>query len=63
MSSPPVISGVGVAQFLVCSVLFVLLSFLLLAIVLSVLLRFTPSDYPFGIVTLFVFGPKDWKAK
>jgi hypothetical protein len=35
-----------------CRSLFVL--FFLLVIVLSVLLRFTPSDYPFGIFNLFI---------
>ena len=38
---------------MICRSLFVLLSFFLLAIVLSVLLRFTVSDYPFGIFKLF----------
>jgi hypothetical protein len=32
----------------------ILLYFFLLAIVLSVLLRFTDSDYPFGIFKLFL---------
>ena len=36
-----------------CRSLFFLLSFLLLAIVLSVLLRFTDYDYPFDIIKLF----------
>jgi len=36
-----------------CRSLFVLLSFFLLAIVLSVLLRYTDSDYLFGIFKLF----------
>jgi len=36
-----------------CRSLFVLLYFFHLAIVLSVLLRFTNSDYPFGIFKLF----------
>jgi len=36
-----------------CSSLFVPLYFFLLAIVMSVLLRFTDSDYPFGIFKLF----------
>ena len=52
-SSPPVFSGIRVARPLVfcvvlCGSLFVLF---LLAIVLSVL-RFTDSDYPFGILDL-----------
>jgi hypothetical protein len=34
---------------------FVLLSFFLFPIVCSVLLRFTPSDYPFDIIKLFLF--------
>jgi len=38
----------------VCRSLFVLLSFFLLAIVLSVILRFMDSDYPFGIFKLFL---------
>ena len=37
-----------------CRSLFVLLSFFLLAIMLSVLLRFTNSDYPFGFFKLFL---------
>ena len=36
-----------------CRSLFVLLYFFLLVIVLSVLLRYTDSDYPFGIYKLF----------
>ena len=55
-SIPPVLSGVPVAQSLVFNEmfcpyrsLFFLLSFFLLTIVLSVLLRFTASDYHFGI--------------
>ena len=53
-SSPLVVSGVGVTQSLVLFVGFVLLSFLLLAIVLSAL-RFMDSDYPFGIFKLFLY--------
>jgi hypothetical protein len=34
--------------------LFVLMYFFLLAIVLSVVLRYTDSDYPFGIFKLFL---------
>ena len=54
------ISGVRVTRSLVFCVmiywsLFLLLSFFLLSIVLSVLLRFTDSDYPFGI-----FWPLCW---
>jgi type III secretory pathway component EscV len=52
-SSPLVVSGVGVTQSLVLFVGFVLLSFLLLAIVLSAL-RFMDSDYPFGIFKLLL---------
>jgi hypothetical protein len=37
-----------------CGSLFVLSSFFLLAIMLSVLLQFTDSDYPFGIFKLFL---------
>ena len=59
LSSPPVFSGgVRVTRYLVLCVCFVdrCLSFVifLLAIVLSVLLRFTDFDYPFEIVTLFL---------
>jgi hypothetical protein len=56
MSSPSVISKVCVAQSLVfcgvlCRSLFVLF---LLAIVVSVLLRFMASDYLFGILDLWL---------
>jgi len=56
MSSSQVYSGLRVARSLVfcvvlCRSLFVLLSFFLLAIVLSVL-RFKASDYPYGILKL-----------
>jgi hypothetical protein len=58
LSSLPDFSGVRVTRSLVLSVCFVerCLSFynLLLAIVLSVLLRFTDSDYLFGIFKLFL---------
>jgi hypothetical protein len=37
-----------------CRSLFVLVYFFFLAIVLSVLLRYTDSDYPFGIFKLFL---------
>jgi hypothetical protein len=51
------LSGVRVDRSFVlcmfCSSLFVPLYFFLLAIVMSVLLRFTDSDYPFGIFKLF----------
>ena len=53
VSSPPVFSGIRVTRSLVLSVCFVdsCLSFCTfhLAIVLSVLLRYTDFDYPFGI--------------
>ena len=52
-SSPSVFSGVRVTRSLVLYVCFVdrcyLFVLFLLAIVLSVLLRYTVSDYPFGI--------------
>ena len=67
---PLVFSGVHVARSLVfnamfCRSLFVLF---LLAIVLSVLLRFTISDYPFGIFKLFFYrnvtdNQEAWKFK
>jgi len=57
LSSPPDFSGIRVTQSLVLSVCFVdhcpFLLFLL-AIVLSVLLRFTDSDYHFDIFKLFL---------
>jgi hypothetical protein len=58
MSSPPVFSGVHVTQssvymYVVCP--FVLF---LLAIMLSVLLWYTDSDYPFGIFKLFLYMTK-----
>ena len=57
LSSPPVFSGVHVTRSLVlyvmfCRSLFVLLSFFLLAIMLSIFLWFTDSNYPFGILDL-----------
>ena len=56
MSTPPVFSGVRVTQSLVLWVCFVnrCLSLFLFVIVLSVLFRFTDSDYPFGIFKLFL---------
>jgi hypothetical protein len=58
LSSPPVFSGVRVTRSLVLYVCFVdrCLSFCTFfwAIVLSVLLRYTDSDYPFGIFKLFL---------
>ena len=55
MSSPPVFSGVRVTPSLVLYVCFVDYFFVLflLAIVLSVLLRYRDSDYPLGIFKLF----------
>jgi len=54
LSSPLVFSGVHVTRSLVLCVCFVD-HFWLLAIVLSVLLRFKDSDYPFGILKLSTF--------
>lgn len=59
LSSPPVLSGVFVTQSLVfcvvfCRSIFVFLCFIL-AIVLSVILRCTASDYPSGIFKLFLY--------
>jgi len=58
LSSPPVFTGVRVTRSLVlyvfCRSLFVLLYFFLLAIVLSVLLRYTDSGCSFGIFKLFL---------
>ena len=47
---PPIFSGVRVTRSLVLCVCFVLFH---LAIVLSVLLQFADSDYPYGILNLF----------
>jgi len=60
LSSAQVLSGVRVAQPLVscvvfCRSLFVLL-FIILWPLLFVLLRFTDSDYPFGIFKLLFFS-------
>ena len=60
LSSAPVYSGVRVTRSLVLYVCFVDLClsfciFFLLAIVLSVLLRHTASDYPFGIFKLLYY--------
>ena len=58
LSSPPVFIGVRVTRSLVlyvfCRSLFVPLYLFLLAIVLSVLLRYTDSDFPFGTFKLFL---------
>ena len=51
LSSSPVFSGVRFTRYLA---LCVLVSFFLLATMLSVLLRFTDSDYPLGIFKLFL---------
>jgi len=51
-SLSPVFSGVRVARSLVFCVVFVRFP---LVIVLSVLLQFTDSDYPFGIFKLFLY--------
>ena len=53
LSSPPVFSGVRVTRSLVLCVVRPFLLFLL-AIVLSVLVRYTDSDYPFGIFKPFL---------
>jgi hypothetical protein len=65
MSSPLVYSGVRVARSLVFCVMFCRSLFIhfLLAIVLSALLRFTTSDYPFGIFKLFLFYEHDVRTK
>ena len=55
LSSPPVFSGVLVTWSLVLCVMFCRSLFVLLSIVLSVLLRYTDSDYPFGIFKLFLY--------
>ena len=57
LSSPPIFSEVRVTRSLVLCVCFVdhyLSFFFRLAIVLSVLLRYTDSDCPFGIFKLFL---------
>jgi hypothetical protein len=66
LSSPPVCSGVRVSRSLVLCACFVerCLSFCIfffLVIVLSVLLRYTDSDYLFGIFKLFLINNK-WGA-
>jgi hypothetical protein len=67
MSSPPVFSGVHVTRSSVLYVWFVdrCLSFVLflLAIVLSVLLRSTDSDCPFGIFKLVFHKKRSWKVE
>ena len=58
LSSPQFLWGSCYSNFsflcMLCRSLFVLLYFFLLAIVLSVLLRYTDSDYPFRIFKLFL---------
>ena len=54
LSSPQVFSGVPVTRSLVLYVMFCTSLFVLLAIVLSVRVRFTDSDYPFGVFKLFL---------
>ena len=51
--SPTVFSGVCATRSLIVYVCFVDLCFLLSFLLLSVLLRVTDSDYPFGILKLF----------
>ena len=65
LSSPPVFSGVRVTRSLVLCVCFVDRC---LSIVLSVLLWYTDSDYPFGIFKLFsncitIDGVQDCKTE
>ena len=54
LTSSPVLSGVRVIRSLFLCVCFFRSLFVLLAIVLYVLLRYTDSDYPFGIFKLFL---------
>ena len=63
LNSSPVFSGVRVVRsFVFCVVYIVVCSFVLflLVIVLSVILRFTDSDYPFGILQLFSLFRSIW---
>jgi hypothetical protein len=65
---PPVFSGVRGTRSLVfmcmfCRSLFVLLYFFFFAIVVSVLLRSTNSDYPFGIFKLLLPYLTIWVAR
>jgi len=64
LRSPPLFSGVHVTRSLVLYVCFVdrYLSFctFLMAFVLSVLLRYTDSDCPFGIFKLFLTRHPPW---
>jgi hypothetical protein len=52
--STPGFSGIRIAQSLVFCVVFCRSLFVLLAIALYALLRFTVSDYPFGIFKLIL---------
>jgi len=56
-----IINTIVIQLVMFCRSLFVLLYFLL-AIVLSVLLRYTNSDYSFGIFKLFLWfpSPRQW---
>ena len=67
LSSPPVFSGVRVTRYLVLCVCLVdrclFFCTFLLAIVLSILLRYTDSDYPFGIFKLFLIYKTFQKRK
>jgi hypothetical protein len=58
LRSPPVFSKVRIARYLVLCVIFCRSLFVLfrLVIVLSVLLRFTDHDYPFGIMGTYCLG-------
>ena len=53
LSSLPVFSGVRVARYLVLWIVVCPFVLFLLTIVMSILLRFTASDYYFGIFKLF----------
>ena len=55
--------GVHIARSLVYCVGFCILLFVLLPIVLSVILRFTDYDYPFGIINLFLQWLEHERAK
>jgi hypothetical protein len=59
LSSPPVFSGIRVTRSLLYVYLLKIVAcpfvLFLFAIVLSVLLRYTNYDYPFGIFKLFLF--------
>ena len=55
MSSPPVIGGVHVTRSLILCVCFVDRRSSFLAIALADLVRYTDSDYPYGIFKLFLY--------